>query len=110
MKKRGVDIETINGVIVRVNPIRLDSSGNVVRVPSLQMLNIKIDYQTKPTIDNLNALYNNASEFKFYSDINATQYIGLFVIDDLSLEYMSVKGNTRLYGITLSLREVLVLS
>lgn len=107
-KKKGTDVETINGKTVRINPIRIKADGSVEKVPGTKNLNIKLDYQSETVKERILSLYNNANEFDLYAEstMSSGAHLGLFVIDDYNIEYSSVRGTTRLYGISILLREV----
>ena len=109
--KRGQDVETINGTIVRVNPIRIKSDGSIEKIPGTKTLSVKLDYQTPDVRANILNLYNNANEFNLYASSSriSSNKIGVYVIADYNIDFMSIRGTNRLYGISLSLREVEVL-
>ena len=109
-KKRSNDVETINGTIVRINAIRIAPNGSIEKTPGVKNINIKFDYQSESFKKNILSLYNSSNEFQVYGDnshVNSPgNSIGLYVIDDYSVEYMAVRDTSRLYGVTVVLREV----
>lgn len=108
IKKRGNDIETINGNIVRVAPIRIKSNGMIERMAAIKTLSIKLDLQDQSVKYNVEQLYNTQSEFDLFTASGTIEEnkLGRFVLDDFGSEYTSVRGSKRLYGLNLSLREV----
>lgn len=112
-KKRGNDVETINGTIVRVVPIRIRSDNSIEKLPLIKMLSIKLEYQDPDVYTNIKQLYDLQEKFRLYGnsavrdaiDAPSGSNYGVYIMDDFSVEYVAVRGNSRLYTLTLSLRE-----
>lgn len=105
-RKKASETESVNGNTVKIYPVRINQDNSISRIEPNRILNVKFEYQNQDFYDNLTQLYKTDGLFSMYDNsYRSGTSLGDFLIEDINIDYVAVRGQNRLYGINMQLKE-----